>query len=423
LEIQADHVSFRNYLLFFAGQQISLLGSSASQFVVIWWITLETQSSWYLALASVAGFAPMILLTPFAGVIVDRWSRKLIIGLVDLLQALSTIVLISLFWLEIASVWFILILLVFRSCCQAFHVPAVEAIVPLMVPRDKLGRINGLNYVLNGIMTLIGPVTAAILLTFWKIHQILWIDPATFIVAVVLLLLIRIPSVRTEREKSSFKRDFAEGLAFIRNSRGLVPLIFLATALNFLLMPLTTLLPYFVNYDHHGLAAEFALVTAVTQLGMFGGGVFMIVMKELKRKILMTVVFILICFLGYALTAFTPTGWFWFMSMCLFIMTFTVAPANILLRTIIQTIVPGQMQGRVNSVLMSLSSAASPFGMVISGIIAAYTATANLFLACAIAGTLVLLSAWFFTDMRHVEEIKEASTTPADKASTPPVQD
>jgi DHA3 family macrolide efflux protein-like MFS transporter len=188
-------------------------------------------------------------------------------------------------------------------------------------------------------------------------------------------------------------------------------------------MPLTTLLPYFVNYDHHGLAAEFALVTAVTQLGMFGGGVFMIVMKELKRKILMTVVFILICFLGYALTAFTPTGWFWFMSMCLFIMTFTVAPANILLRTIIQTIVPGQMQGRVNSVLMSLSSAASPFGMVISGIIAAYTATANLFLACAIAGTLVLLSAWFFTDMRHVEEIKEASTTPADKASTPPVQD
>ena len=423
METQANLTSFKNYLLFFAGQQISLMGSSASQFVVIWWITLETQSTWYLALASVAGFAPMILLTPFAGVIVDRWSRKLVIGLVDLLQALSTIVLISLFWLGIASVWYILVLLVFRSCCQAFHVPAVEAIVPLMVPRDKLGRINGLNYVLNGIMTLIGPVVAAILLTFWEIHQILWIDPATFIVAVVPLLLIRIPSVRREREKSSFKRDFTEGLAFIKHSRGVMPLIFLATALNFLLMPLTTLLPYFVNYDHHGLAAEFALVTAVTQLGLFAGGTFMIIIKEFKRKMLMTVIFIQLCFLGYALTAFTPTGWFWFMSACLFIMTFAVAPANILLRTITQTIVPAQMQGRVNSVLMSLSSAASPFGMMISGIIAAYTATANLFLACAIAGTVVLLGAWFFTDMRHVEGIKEVPTTPADEASTAPAQD
>lgn len=76
LEIQADHRSFRSYMSFFAGQQVSLLGSSVAQFVVIWWITIQTQSTWYLALAMIAGFAPMIALTPLAGVHVDRSSAR-----------------------------------------------------------------------------------------------------------------------------------------------------------------------------------------------------------------------------------------------------------------------------------------------------------------------------------------------------------
>lgn len=418
MQLQADQTSFRDYLSFFAGQQVSLLGSSVVQFVIIWWITIQTQSTWYLALAAVAGFAPMILLTPFAGVLVDRYSRKLVIGAVDFLQALSTVVLIILFWMNIASIWQILIILVFRSCCQAFHVPAVEAIVPLMVPRNKLSRINGLNYLLNGVMTLIGPVIAALLLAFGRIDQILWIDPVTFVAALIPLLLIRIPIIREKQEKPSFRRDFVEGLTFIRNSRGLMPLIFLATALNFLLMPISTLLPYYVNYDHHGVATDFAIVMACTQAGMFAGGALMIVLKEFKRKILMTVLFIVVCFLGYALVAFTPLGLFWFMAACLFIMSFGVAPANVSLRTILQTIVPAQMQGRVNSVLMSLASAASPFGMILSAVIAGYTGTANLFLGSAIAGTLVLLISWFFTDIRHVENIKETTPTQTNGTSS-----
>jgi DHA3 family macrolide efflux protein-like MFS transporter len=416
LQTQADQSSFRGYLLFFGGQQISLLGSSVAQFVVIWWITIETESAWYLALASIAGFAPMILLTPFAGVMVDRWSRKVLIGVMDLLQALSTVLLISLFWTGIVSIAYVLVLLAFRSCCQAFHAPAVEAIVPIMVPREKLSRINGLNYLLTGVMTLVGPVAAALLLVLWRIDQVLWIDPATFMIALTSLLLIKIPSVRGKHETSSFKEDFKEGFGFIRKSRGLLPLIFMATTLNFLLMPLSTLLPYFVSYDHHGGAIDFGFVTAATQFGILAGGGFMM-LKQFKRKMLTSMVFILTYFLGYVLVSLTPFGLFWFMGVSLFVMTFGVAPANVLFRTIIQTIVPAQMQGRVNSVLMSLSSAASPFGMMLSGIIAEFTGTANLFLACATIGTIVLLFAWFLTDMKHVENIQENSYTSANESS------
>jgi MFS transporter, DHA3 family, macrolide efflux protein len=406
MDDQANQSTFKSYLAFFFGQHISLLGSSVVQFVIVWWITLETGSAWYLALASIAGFAPMILLTPFAGVWVDRYSRKLVIATFDFAQALSTILLIFLFSYGIISIWFILAILIFRSCCQAFHQPAVGAIVPLMVPRDKLSRINGLEFVLNGIMTLLGPVIAALLLAFWGIDNVLWIDPATFVVAVIPLLLIAIPSVRMEQEKTSFKKDFVGGLSFIKGARGLVPLIFMATALNFLLTPMSTLLPYFVKFVHHGDATDLALVMAAIQAGMFCGGILMTLAREIKRKMMASAVFIFICFVAYGLVAFSPIGLFVFLGTCFFVMGFAIAPANVLFRTILQTSVPANILGRVNSVVSSLASMASPFGMAISGVVVGLTGTSNLFVSCATVGAIVLLGAWFFTDLRHVENLE-----------------
>jgi len=386
-----------------------LLGSSIAQFVIIWWITLETGSALYLSIASFLGLVPMVILTPFAGVLVDRWSRKALIGIADFLQALVTVVLIFLFWLSSVSIWQVLVLLTVRGIFQAFHRPAVSAIVPLMVPKPRLSRINGLNYLFTGAVTLIGPVVAALLLAFWRIHQILWIDAVTFVVAVIPLLIIAIPSVRKKQDKASFKKDLGEGLAFIKNGRGFLPLLILATAVNFLFTPLFTLLPYYVKFDHLGEAPDLAIVMAFFQGGILAGGLLMSVIKGFKKKMVAIVSSVYIIFLGYAFVAFTPTGLFWFMAIGGLIMAFCVPVANVSIQTIIQTVVPMKMQGRVNSVTMALASAATPVGMILSGVIVEFTRTANLFLGCTGLGVLVLTLSWFFTDIRHVEKMEEAS--------------
>jgi DHA3 family macrolide efflux protein-like MFS transporter len=409
MEIQANQATFRSYLFFWSGQLVSLLGSSIAQFVIIWWITLETESALYLSIASLVGFAPMVLLTPFTGVLVDRWSRKVLIGIVDFLQALVTVVLIFLFWLGGISIWQVLALLALRGVFQAFHAPAVSAIVPLMVPKPKLSRINGLNYLFSGAVTLIGPVIAALLLVLWRIDQILWIDAGTFLVALIPLLIIRIPSVRRKQDKSSFRKDFAEGLAFIKNGRGFLPLLMLATVVNFLLTPLFTLLPYYVKFDHFGEAPDLALVMAFFQGGILAGGLLMSVIKGFKKKMVAITFSIYIIFLGYALVALTPAGLFWFMALGGLVMAFCVPVANVSIQTIIQTVVPMKMQGRANSVTMALASAATPLGMGLSGVIVEFTGTATLFLGCAGLGILVLTFSWLFTDIRHVEKMEETS--------------
>jgi DHA3 family macrolide efflux protein-like MFS transporter len=278
-----------------------------------------------------------------------------------------------------------------------------------MVPKEKLSRMNGLNYLCSGAVTLIGPVAAAVMLELWQIHQILWIDMATFIVAFIPLLMIKIPSVRKEQEQSSFKEDFLEGFSFIRNARGMLTLLTLATALNFLLVPLSTLLPYYVKVDHSGGASDLALVMASFQGGILVGGIVMSVTKGFKKKMVTSGISLYIIFLGYALISLTPQTWFWFMAISGTIMALCVPIANVTLQTIIQTVVPTKMLGRVSSVVMALASAATPVGMILSGTMVQFIKTANLFLGCAITGALLVTLSWFLTDVRFVENVEPSS--------------
>lgn len=398
----ADRTTFRDYLYFWTGQLVSIFGSSVSQFVIVWWITLETQSALYLSLSSFLGFVPTVILSPFAGVLADRWSRKALIAVTDLLQALATVILIVMFWLGNVSIWHVLAILTFRGVMQAFHYPASSAITPLMVPKAKLSRMNGLNYLLNGALTMVGPVAAAFLLEVWEIHQILWIDAITFVIAVVPLVMIVIPSIRLNREKSSFRADFLEGFTFIEGTRGFLTLLILATGLNFLLTPLSTLFPYFVKFDHLGDAPQLAFVGAFFQGGILIGGLLMSVYSGFKNRMVAITLSIYVAFVGYVLVALTPTGLFWFMALSALVLTFCLPIANVLIQTIVQTVVPLEMQGRVGSVISAIASAATPIGMIISGPIAAFSGTANLFLSCASLGIVLITVSWLFTDVKLV---------------------
>lgn len=398
-----NETTFRSYVSFFLGQQFSLLGSSIAQFAIVWWINLETASTLYLSLAAFVGFVPMVILGFFTGVFADRFNRKIIIALADFAQALTTVILIMFFLLNWASIYVVLLLLALRGVCQAFHAPTVSAIVPSMVPQNKLSRINSLEYVLNGVVNVAGPLIAALLLAFFSVERILWIDPATFLIAVTILLLTKIPSVTESHVKTSFKDDFKQGFAFIRSARGLLPLIFVATILNFLIMPISTLLPYFVKFVHLGAANDLAMVEAVIQGGMMVGGLFMLVNKGFKKKIPAFVISIVISFIGYAIVSFTPLGLFWFMAAAGLVFSLPFPVANVSVRTIIQTVVPLKVQGRVSAVIMSLASLASPLGMIMSGALANYVGTANLFLGSALLGIIVIVPSWFLTDIRYVE--------------------
>ncbi len=380
---------FRQYLFFWGGQQVSLLGSSVVQFVIIWFITITTESELMLSLAALVGFGPSLIITPFAGVLADRLNRKAILLLSDSFQAIVTTVLIFVFLTGHANIPIIFIILGFRGAFQAIQSPTMQAIIPAMVPETKLSRINGLTFLSSGVIRIIGPAVAALLLSFVSIGNVLWVDLITFGIAIIPLLMARIPSAQKTTTSLAFFSDMKIGFQTINSTKGMVALLGIFAFVNFISMPLGTLLPLFIYRNHGGTEKSYALIMTMQQTGMVLGSLFMSLYKGFKRKILATIVALMLGYVLYAGLAFIPTGAFLIIGLFLAIMYFRTPIINVSVMTVVQLIVPKDKIGRVMSVIMTIAMVMSPLGMVLSGILGGIIGIELLFIISAIAGFIV----------------------------------
>ncbi len=405
-----NHETYRGYLSFWLGQLISLLGSSIASFALVWWMTDITKSTFILGLASLLAFGPSVILTPFAGVLADRLNRKYIIGIVDFLQASATLTLIILFWLnfdpEIVLFCF-LGLITLKGILQSFHVTAVMSLTPIMVPTGKLQQFNSWNYLGTALVNLAGPVIAAFLSTVIEIHLILYIDVITFLLSIIPLIRIKIPQLQRQILRNpTFKQEFKAGLAAIRNIQGLLALLLIASILNLLVTPLITLFPYYINVTHQGDITDFAFIMMFFQGGIMAGSIFMSLKKEFQRKTLIMYILIYLEFLGYGVVALTPKvpSIFLMMSLGMLVIGICNPIVNILFQTIIQQKVPLEMQGRVMSVILTVTGSISPLGMFLSGIVAELVDITFLFSVCFLIGVMGFTFALIVTDIRHLDQ-------------------
>ena len=173
----------RTFAVIWSGQAISILSSSIVAYAIIFWMSVETRSAEVLTLSAIAGMLPQAVLGLFVGVYVDRWDRKRTMILADSFIALCTLGLAVLFWLGTAELWHVYLLLACRSVGSAFHVPAMQASVPLLAPQSQLTRIAGVNQVISSLSDIAGPALGALLLAFTSIGNILLLDVLGAVVA------------------------------------------------------------------------------------------------------------------------------------------------------------------------------------------------------------------------------------------------
>ena len=305
------------FFTIWGGQAVSLFGSSLVQFALIWYLTQETHSATVLAMASLAGMLPQVLIGPFAGVWVDRWNRRLIMIAADAVIALTTLGLVALFALGTVQIWQIYLAMVIRSLGGAFHYPAMSSSTSLMVPKQHLARIGGLNQTLQGLMGIVAPPAGALLVSVLPTQGVLMIDVITAIVGITPLLFLSIPQpVRTDMEAragkpaSSFWGDARDGLRFITSWPGLMIVVVMATLINFLLTPAGSLMPLLVT-NHFGLGAlAFGLTDTFWGVGMIAGGLVLGAWGGFKRKIATTLMGIAGIGIGALVVGLAPSGMF-----------------------------------------------------------------------------------------------------------------
>jgi len=294
----------------------------------------------------------------------------------------------------------------FRAVCQAFHDPTQSAIIPTMVPKDKLSRINGINFLLSGFIHIIGPMIGATLLIFLTIEQALWIDIITFFIAVIPLLLVKIPSMRKEEEKHkqlSFWKEFNSGFKILLTIPGLLALITQAMICNFLMQPIGSLLPYYIRVLHNGTVVDFAMISVYFNIGMLIGGIITSIKKKWKYKIPIITIAIVIHGIVYALFAFVPIGVFFLMMLYSAIRGFTMPIINALYFTILQTCVPHEKLGRITSIDNTLSFVSIPIGTSLAGPLAEIYGIRPLFFVSASLYITTTIMIYIFTNLRQLD--------------------
>jgi len=231
----------RNFALVWFAGLISLIGDRALLTALPFYVYQRTGSTLATAAMFAAAYTPMVLLGSVAGVFVDRWDRRRLMVNTSLLQAAVILLLL----LVHSAPWFWLAYVVFflETCLAMFFQPAESALLPQLVERDRLVAANALNALNNNIARLVGPPIGGVLLALFGLHVVALVDSVTFLIAAVLLALMRIaPSavVRPERgARSAWSaladvwREWIDGLRFMRETRIVLMLLVVAGVTSF----------------------------------------------------------------------------------------------------------------------------------------------------------------------------------------------
>ncbi len=395
----------RDFFTIWGGQAFSLVGSSLVQFALVWWLTVETGSATVLAMGTLMGVLPQIIIAPWAGAYVDRWNRRRTMIAADAGVALMAMVLMMAFAAGIAEVWMVLLAMFGRATVSGFHWPAMQAATSMMVPERHLGRVGGINQAMMGLSSVVAAPAGAVLIALFPMWAVLSVDIITALMAIVPLLFIPIPEPHRKPDgKPSLSSEMREGLAFIRGWQGALSVIVLFMIANLLLSPAFSLLPLLVIDHFQGGAGEYAAMEALAGIGMLAGGLFLGVWGGSRRKMATMLASCLALSIGVTALGLVPMDLILAAYAIAAAIGITLALLNGSFMAMLQAKVPFDKQGRVFALISAGVTAMMPAGLLMAGPLADLLGVRAWYL---IAGVPMALLTVVFMAMPSVTRIEE----------------
>ncbi|MEE8340789.1 MAG: MFS transporter [Candidatus Neomarinimicrobiota bacterium] len=266
----------RNISLLWAAQVVSSAGDAIYQIALLWLVLDVTGSSTITGLIAMAAFLPAMLFGLYAGVIVDKYNRKLIMILSNLSQALTVIVIPILLYFGYKNMLLIGFFAFVRASFSTFFPPALNALVPMITSKSRLVRVNSILATSSQLAYLIGPLVAGLILSIVSIPYLFVIDSFSFIIAILILLFVTVPTKtkKVDKQFSSVKELFS-GIQYAAKHKPFKILFILTIINNFFIMgPAFVGMLILVKNALGGTASQYAFVEAGLAFGMLLGSAF-----------------------------------------------------------------------------------------------------------------------------------------------------
>ncbi|MFQ5933839.1 MAG: MFS transporter [Dehalococcoidia bacterium] len=351
------------------GQVISLLGTSMTSFALTIWVWEITGEATALALVAFFSFSPVVLVSPVAGALVDRWNRKLTMMLSDLAAGLSTAVILLLFATDGLQIWHLYVAGAFSGVFGAFQFPAYSAAVTMMLPKEQYARASGMLSLAQSASGFFAPLLAAVLLGVVGVTGILSIDVVTFLVAIGTLLLVHIPQPRvTEARRKglgSIWKESVYGFSYIFRRPSLLglQLVFFATNLiaTFGLIVLSPMILARTGNDEIVLG----IVRSAGAIGAVVGGAVLSLWGGPKRRVHGVLMGMVLAHLPFVLMGFGRSLHIWASASSLGLLFIPIINGSN--QAIWQAKVAPNVQGRVFATRRLIAQISAPVSMAVAG--------------------------------------------------------
>ena len=396
----------RSFFTIWAGQAISLITSAVLQMAIIWHLTNTTGSAMVLSMATMVGFLPQAILGTMIGVLVDRFNRKTVMIVADIIIAGAGAVLAIVALTTELPVWVVMVVLFVRSVGTAFHSPALNAVTPQLVPEDKLTKCAGYSQSVQSVSFILSPAIAAFLYATWDLNMVIAVDVFGALIACITVLMVKIPKhqVAPQEEQGSMFSEAKAGYAILKENKGLFTLLWITAFYCFIYMPINALFPLMSMSYFGGTTTHASIVEIVFAVGMLLGGVLLSTWGGFKKRNLS--IFTSFLFMGSALTisGLLPTNGFIIFVVCSVFMGVSAPFYSGVQTVLIQEKIKPEYLGRVFGLLGSIMSLAMPLGLIISGVFADKIGINYWFAMSGVAILVLALLTLVLPSMKRIDE-------------------
>ena len=361
------------FIIVALGQAVSILGSHGVQFALIWWLAEKTSSPLMLGISGIVAYLPMSLFSPIAGIVADRYNRKFISIFSDMMMGMIALIYAVLLFFFDLPVWTVFVMLCVRGIGSTFQQPAIQSIIPQLVPKDQLVKTNGWMQLLNSGSFLLGPVIGASLYAIFPMSVVLMSDVVGAILASVALAVVKIPKLKkTEQEKHHFVTEIKGGLQVFGEDKKLFYIVIAEALCMFFYAPLSSFYPLMTS-DYFDLSAMYGSAVELSfAIGMMVSSLLFSSVLKVERKIRVSFIGLLGMGIASVICGVIPPvyiGWFFFAASCICLGAAGNVHTIPLTAYIQETVAPKKM-GRAFSVLTLISSVTMPVGLLFSSPIA-----------------------------------------------------
>ena len=361
-----DEKKFGNFILLWATQTLSRLGSSLTPFALILWAYGKTGSALSTALLTVSSYVPYILLSLPVGTLTDRMNKKRLMLISDTSAALCTLTILFVWLSGNLELWHLYLVNAITGTAQTFQQPASEVATTLVTPEDKYQKAGSLNALAYSVINMASPVIATALYSVGGLTLVIIVDLSTFTVAFLsLLFFVRIPEMKKEKhEDSHIMMDLKEALSFLKTNMGILQVILFLAAINFIASIYNAALPAMIlSFESESVLAA---VQSTAGIAMIIGSAIAAMLPTPKSRVRMIIIslFISMSTENFMLAFFrNPIMW------CVgaFLGWLCIPVMNTNLDALMRSQIPSSIQGRVYSARNMLQFFTIPLGYLAGG--------------------------------------------------------